>query len=392
MPPNIDLVENAKYGTYTDYAKVRTDHIATAMKQQKVMRNGVNGHYGFPDFPPGRDVGGSFHIDAATTLYGACMVGSSWGYGPYTGTRYEGAYTVDTSSAVLPFSTLDLNAYGATAYNKMKPTKPSFQALNALVELREVPMMLKSRFDQNDLKNISKWHIALQFGWLPLLRDCQNLVRTQMNGQKRLEQLLRDNGKPVRRSVALQDDFQVLSQVDQVNDFGLFPIFPYMATRSPRQRVMVTSRDRVWATARYRYWLPPGPRDINWRRRMIAAIFGFQPTPSVVYNAIPWSWLVDWFSNTGDIIANLDAGVADRLAADYFYIMRHIQNSRQTTTTGWYRNQNGEEFSASGTSLAVASSKMRGQGDPFGWNIAQNSLNGMQLSILGALGISRLRL
>jgi hypothetical protein len=125
---------------------------------------------------------------------------------------------------------------------------------------------------------------------------------------------------------------------------------------------------------------------------MIATIFGLNPTPSAVYKAIPWTWLVDWFSNIGDVIANLDGGVADRLAADYMYLMNKITFQMARTSYGNYYSGvswgSSTPFSAECFQGAVSKRRMRAS--QFGFGVKENELSLTQWSILGALGLSRL--
>lgn len=276
----------------------------------------------------------------------------------------------------------------------MKPTKPSYAGLNALYELRDVPYMLRQRFTP-DLRGASNYWLALQFGWIALLRDVRNLVNTQRNAQKRLKQLLRDNGKPVRRRINLAESRDDISVSDGSEYNAVYPSFVSYFYAGPQQyRETFYTQERWWAAARFRYWLPGGPRDIAWTRKMMAKIFGLYPTPEVIYNAIPWTWLIDWFGNLGDVISNIDAGVADRLAADYFYVMRSFEMHRvKDSTFHFYSGPSSSSPVISGTVTMHSKSwqHARAPGDPFGFNTNQNSLTGMQLSILGALGMSKVR-
>jgi hypothetical protein len=125
---------------------------------------------------------------------------------------------------------------------------------------------------------------------------------------------------------------------------------------------------------------------------MLARIFGLRPSPIVVYNAIPWTWLADWFVNAGDVVSNLSMGVADRLAADRFYIMQERGAwSKLESTCSFMRADTNDVNTVSGTASEVWAHKVRVKGDPFGLNTQPNQLTGMQLAILGALGLSRLR-
>jgi len=355
---------------------------------------GSEGHYGYPNFPPDRNVGGLFRLyfwEDVRSLVGA---GELWRQSDYNGEHYVGSLVTQPASAGWSWSNsqdITGDPFGISAYNRMKPTQPNFQGLNAVYELREVPGMLRQRLSHNDLKNIGSYYLALQFGWRPLLNDIRNFVRTQMNAQKRLKQLLRDNGKPVRRRVVLQE----LSESTSVTMTGynaFDPVFVTQMYRAPADiKETTTNIRRVWASARFRYWLPPGPQDVNWQRKMTAAIFGFQPSPAVVWNALPWTWLSDWFLDIGGILENMDAGVADRLAADYYYIMMENKSVGVRDVVGHYYHQGGSPHDITGTSSYTVGNKGRVPGDPFGWNTSENNLSGMQLSILGALGLSRLR-
>jgi hypothetical protein len=387
MKSSVTLVNNPIGRSYVDPSWTITKGVTE--KTSKVLSWGDTGHYGYPDFPPDRNVGGSFQL-AGYEFYTQPITVPRISTSALGNYLYEGAFVVTEPAFSIP-PIGDGSAYGATAYSRMKPTSPSFQALNALYELKDLPGMLKQRFTP-DLMGASNYWLALQFGWKPLLADVRNFVHTQMNGQKRLAQLIRDEGKPVRRRIHLAD-----SSTDAVftegNSYGaLAPqIHAFYYVKTPHWKERRWQVDKVWASSRFRYWLPPGPRDVNWRRRMLARIFGLNPTPSVVYNAIPWSWLVDWFTNVGDVIENLDAGVADRLAADYCYVMRDTSYHCLKEVEGYFKTQSGAPVNMSGFSNSISYNRSRIPGDPFGFATNPNSLTGMQLSILGALGLSRLR-
>jgi hypothetical protein len=363
------------------------------LKVSKTLYLGDKGNYGYPDFPPGKGVGGAFKLIGFETRRTLIDVGEIWKGGP-SGESYKGFVGIGCPDSGFPVSdNYPPDARAAEAYKKMKPTRPSFQALNAIVELRDLPRMLRQRLSHNGLKDIANYWLALQFGWGPLLSDIRKMVDLNRLAQPRLAQLLRDNGKPVRRRIMLEDTTNTVNGPNHFSGAGaLFPAFAtgfYQST--PTGSWIQKTGDRWWASARFRYHLPDGPRDVAWKRKMIAAIYGLHPSPSVVYNAIPWTWLIDWFTNTGDLIENLEAGVADRCAADYFYVMREYWRTTEQFCKFSFKRESGEILQFSGTSQSIGAHKSRVAGDPFGFNTNQNTLTGMQLSILGALGMSRLR-
>jgi hypothetical protein len=283
-------------------------------------------------------------------------------------------------------------SWAASAYNKMKPTKPEFQALNALYELRELPAMFKGDILDRGLRSIGDYHLALQFGWRPLMNDIVNLVKTQFFLEKRIAQLLRDNGKPVRRRTQMMSSSDTQTLQENTNDYGAFHrvFVTQMYASVPQLTIRKHVSDRVWASARFRYWLPADPGGIVYKKRLIAALYGFYASPKFVYDALPWSWMIDWFSNTGDIMANLSADVADRLAADYFYVMREQETRYVSTADGRFYSRSGGTVSASATTNDRLITRSRIVGNPFGWALSEDDLSLTQLGIMGALGISRL--
>jgi hypothetical protein len=125
---------------------------------------------------------------------------------------------------------------------------------------------------------------------------------------------------------------------------------------------------------------------------MIRRIMGGIITPRELYNIMPWSWLADYFTGLGDFINATSGGVADNLVIDYGYIMRTESwiSSVETTQSfqGSLTGSNPKRVTASYKHSKTV--KGRGIASPFGWGIKQESLSAHQVSILGALGLSRL--
>jgi len=384
-------VDNIRAGRYyTDYGTSSYSDYSYIKEIGQLIWGG-EGHYGYPDFPPGSAVGGDFQLRNNIVQIGSVDVGTIQGGDVYKEHHYKGNVLVNLGILGYP-NFYSSDAWGATAWSKMKPDKPNMAAFNAIYELKDVPEMLRQRFLQNGLSEIGNYYLALKFGWEPLLRDVRDFVLTHMKSQDRLKQLIRDEGRPVRRRITLQDSPDEESTVQRAGtDF--YPSFVgYFYGPGAWSRDTIMSNDRVWASARFRYWLPGGPRDVYWSAAMKAKIFGLYPTPKVIYDMIPWSWLVDWFSNLGDCISNLQTSVVDRLAADYAYVMREVSRTlTRTTQATFYHDKTLEPFTVTGSSTSTQASKYRVGADPFGFGTPENSLSGVQLSILGALGLSRLR-
>jgi len=354
---------------------------------------GGGGHYGYPNFPDNKDVGGDFMVVYKTIKSGAVNVGTIQGGHVFQEYRYSGNVWVTPNPSENMYSYQSTGStLGATAYARMKPDRPAMNALNSIYELKDVPGQLKQAFQAKDLDKVEDWYLAQKFGWDALFKDVASFIVTQRKAQEILKQFIRDEGKPVRRRIMLSD-----SNTENWTDHGsggsfMGPSFVSYFYGPGSYSVRGSLVDRTWSSAEFKYWLPSGPRDVGWTNDMLRKIYGLKATPAVVYRAIPWSWLASWFTNVGDMIENLETNIVDRLAASHFYVMRtREQVYEQTGTQTFWKAETLEPITVTATGTARIGCKSRVRGDPFGFGTPENSLNGVQLSILGALGLSRLR-
>lgn len=293
-------------------------------------------------------------------------------------------------------------SYGAAGWRKFRPGNPTAELGVFLGELRDVPRMLKgtANFFRNLWKSlggsptgfgpraVADYWLNTQFGWRPFLNDLRKFYRTTRTLDQRLQRIRRDNGRWVRRGGTIwtdvADDITASSATATKHLPALFSSF-YANPSSPGSYTFTRQTvQRAWFEASFRYYIP----DINsvqWERRAIAEMFGLMPNPSLLWELLPWSWLVDWGSNTGDIIANLTTGYADNLAAKYAYVMRG--HSIFATVNSNLRLHN--ETLSDSWSFPVEW-KTRVGANPFGFGLSDDMLSVRQWSILAALGISRL--
>jgi len=356
----------------------------------KKMYNGESGHYGYPDFPPLKNIGGILNLETEQVFFDLQGVGTIH-RPPNKHLTFNGSITNRIPGNPGSMPTGDGAARGAEAYAKMKPTAPSMRLLTSIYELREIPRQLRQRMSDSPLRDIGSYFLALKFGWEPLLRDIRDLILQQKKIESRIDWLLRNNNKPVRTRITLTDTHDVLSDVYAGPGFGIH--YPTLATQfyniRPDRRTITKKGERWWASARWRIHLPSGPGNIAYRRRLMAELYGLYPTPSTIWKMMPWTWLIDWFSNAGYIIQNLESTMDDRIAADYCYVMRHQWGRTSETSTATYYDINGGPLKVTSTTHKVRELKTRIVGNPFGFSTNMN-LSGMQLAILGALGLSRL--
>ncbi len=350
------------------------------------------------------DIGGSFRKTEINTLR-SCSESFSVrfnGLTPLAG--YHGVICNGFTPAIPTppsGSTIDdkLHQWAPIAYSRMKPTKPSFDGIRELLELRDLVSLLRNRVSDTIPKGPSQAHLQVQFGWLPLVQSMIDLYQAYFGWRKRLLWLLEHEGEPVRRRIHVETYSNITDPVETTgnNETGL-AIIPSDGFASGtfvgpwRRRNWSTETRLIWASAQFRYWLPSGPRDVEWTNMMRRRLFGFGKfSLSQIFDAYPWTWLIGWFSNAASVLQNLEAEIADRLAADWFYMMgtHTYSNVSELFTTVKASPWGPSKALYSRTEVSVIV-KRRLKGDPFGLDTNPTNLSAMQLSILGSLGISRL--
>jgi len=292
-----------------------------------------------------------------------------------------------------------LNTVGATAIARCKPTNSVANLTTALTELYHegIPKAIGARFWQSrtlSARNAGDEYLNLEFGWKPLVGDIRSLANAVANADALLAQYERDAGKVVRRRYNFPTNSSRSTEVFAAN------VRPYVTTTQgtytkaePNLGSVIRTRETVlrqWFSGAFTYYLPTGydSRSSAARSALLAKkILGLSLTPDIVWNLTPWSWAVDWFSNTGDVISNLTDWATDGLVLRYGYVMEHTITSDTYTYSGNTGLIDGNVRVPPLT--LVTETKIRRRANPFGFGITWDGLSPRQLAITAALGLTR---
>lgn len=309
----------------------------------------------------------------------------------------------------------------ATGYSRAKPGGPLVDFGQFVCELRDLPSVPAKGLlnvyrrlirrhggtvwglprvlhkELLNFRNLGSEYLNIVFGWEPFVRDLRLAYQLYKDLDKHLAQIVRDNGRGIRRGSTVLSN----STVTQTEATASYPFaFTYgggLPRATGRSHVTVTTQttEKVWFAGKFRYYIP----DIGssaWTARATFALFGMNPTPELLWNIMPWSWLIDWFTNVGDVVSNMNSGTAENLTCLYSFIMRETKYARvANSTTSWnpysYKDLSYWEGGClNHSSEYVESLKTRvGGGNPFGLDVQLPSLSTKQLAILAALGVSR---
>jgi len=305
------------------------------------------------------------------------------------------------------------------AWQKTKPQLEQASGFVALAEGRDIPHMLhetakefhyawkalvpqtRKAFWNQSPKEASDTFLNQQFGWRPFLSDLSAFSRTFEHAHEIIAQISRDNGKKVRRRRSLSKVIDEPVQVSWTNGFqtiGLEPRLQQNIEGWTNRSLVEYKQTKVSAVGVFSYYRPEFDRgnfsveaDKKYRSLWNTAmrqmtIYGARVSPTNIYKAIPWSWAVDWMSNFGDYISYFTDIFQDSIAADYCYLMLH-QHTRRTLSYESQYNGLGSLFA--NFSRSIETKQRISASSPYGFALTWDQLTPRQLTIAGALGISR---
>jgi len=241
-------------------------------------------------------------------------------------------------------------------------------------------------------------YLNAEFGWRPLINDITNFGNAVRQSGSILNQYRRDEGRVVRRRYTFSDittvsPIQTLS-TNQLPDTGSWVgpntpdlDFSGVITGGTWTKQSKTVRKR-WFSGAFMYGSPSGfiPDGLDQTVAEADKLFGISLTPDVLYNLTPWSWAIDWFTNTGDVLSTLSDMITQGLVVLYGYMMEHTIAVDTYTLSGMvYNNHTYPSCSAE----VVTETKKRIKASPFGFGITWDGFSPFQIAILAALGITR---
>ncbi|DAD50021.1 maturation protein [ssRNA phage Gephyllon.1_1] len=296
-------------------------------------------------------------------------------------------------------SNAGLDAWGAKAISICKPDSRVANAATTLIELyREgLPhLMGAATWEARALsaKAAGNDYLNVEFGYKPLANDIAKFAYGVIYFDKVVRQMQRDLGRVVRRRYSFPPIVSTDTQlVREPATPAYIPssticdtVFPNTAGRTYQTTVTTVNR---WFSGAFTNYAPPVPEGYG-RVDAATKLLGLDLTPEVLWEVMPWSWAVDWFSDAGSVISNFQAFKIDGLVMRYGYVMEHVVSKRTYYHTGPTGSCFGD--SVYPTSMVfVTETKARRRANPYGFGLTDAGLTGRQKTILGALGITKSR-
>jgi hypothetical protein len=311
-------------------------------------------------------------------------------------------------NAMNPFA--NQASFLATASELLRGDVPKI--LYDLRKHREQILRLKVQF--KSFKEVSKamgdQSLNIQFGWAPIIRDVAAGISVLLNADRALfpsDETRRRRETPVT---------SMGGQTTQAVEWGITPHLrnrysgfpteansPLWNSRSPSgfvQRVSLPTEVALHMTtdlrltAKFRTGLIPNQANNGWLDRGLD-LLGLRLTPEVIWELTPWSWLIDWFSSMGSIIANVSTLGATNAILNYAY------STYRCRFTASYNVRHPVIAPSSSDGVKAVTGKIgfvekydfkqRIAASPFGFSVSMPNLSVTQWGILASLGLARQR-
>lgn len=214
-----------------------------------------------------------------------------------------------------------LNYLSEMAIQSLLPIiKPDLSLVNSLIELKDfkrLPDLIRrlryfigalpkvwASSKKQTLRQITKLssegYLSDQFAIRPLLQDIADLIKVGRTLDVQLRKLVQNAGK-IRRSRFTKEIEDFIPNTDENTELTVAYFY------KPRLRRVLSDngvKPVFRATITYSYTLP----DISvseLRKRLVSKRLGFELNPQIIWNAVPWSFVVDWFLNINEILGDL---------------------------------------------------------------------------------------
>lgn len=318
--------------------------------------------------------------------------------------RYNGPFTVTGPRAGWTGQTLDpfvsdelMNEKGTTAIARCAPTNTDNTFGSSILEFageRRLPAisgihLWKER--AHFFKSLGGEYLNIQFGWKPFISDVRAAAKAIHASADSWESYVKNSGKKVRTSYYFDEEtynyasLGFVSMQPYPSDVPLFPLGYFTESRTKQ----------IWFSGAFKYYVPDPNGTMTDRMRyyksQAAKLLGFRFSPDTFWNAAPWSWAIDWFTNSGDTLQAISNLGTDGNVMQYGYVMADDKIVRTSYILEQRVNiGQANEYSISpGMRQTVYRRCKRLPGMPYGFGVTWEGLSPTQLAVLAALGISR---
>jgi hypothetical protein len=162
------------------------------------------------------------------------------------------------------------------------------------------------------IKDVPNEYVSYWFGWHQLYRDVTDLVEKPLRAAREVNRLL----ERTRQATTYRIKREVPSRGTWAPDFRYegYPDESSVSVETFNERV---SELRLVINATFDFPTIDIPR---FKRELFLEKMGAYPRATDIYNLIPWTWLIDWFTGLGNYIDCVDIVNTDPSLINYGFL------------------------------------------------------------------------
>jgi hypothetical protein len=285
-------------------------------------------------------------------------------------------------------STLDI--WGTQVIASVQPNNPVADLSTTLAELASEGKFFELPSEKSTL---SGGYLNYQFGLAPTVGFAKDMRKAVEHRDAIITQYERDAGKRIRRRfnpppIVKTTAKQVRSSAS-LWAYGLGTVAADVGSIGTCT-VITSSETYYWFSGAFTYHLPK--RDsVEGEIARLDKLYGVNPLNNLQgtgWELTPYSWLVDYFASSGAYQKNIDAFRGDALVMPYAYVMASQTVTQEFEWKGTVRTGSVTQNRTFSGKL-IKTSLQRRRATPYGFGKSSRDLTAKQVSILTALGISR---
>lgn len=255
---------------------------------------------------------------------------------------------------------------------RTNPGKPSIDLPVFLGEMRDLPHLVKETGDFLLGRRGSFNGLSWTFGWEPLLRDLGKMINFTDVAEKRFQELNRLHKRGIRRNQTVFERSIIGTSTNMVLNSDNNCVV--------RGDVSHTTTFKKWVSISWKPSPVPSYDSAAIRDQAWKSTLGLSARPKIIWDLMPWSWLVDWFANVGDFLQASDNSVAVIGSSCVMLKKTMVGSVKITSTTSGLSCTDGSWYKKTMNRLPNPG---------IGLDASIPVLTGRQLSILGGLATSR---
>lgn len=185
-------------------------------------------------------------------------------------------------------------AYATQAAARTTPNHPNVDMIQNVLELGDIPRAVQVA-SKNAVEKMAEDNLRNEFGLKPIIKDINKLLDFAHLFNKKMEKIMKLKETGGYRSTVTLDK---LSEVFACNNVAIHSsgVLFVDSWEAVGKRVI---RGHV-------RWLPNADYSKYTQVEMSAmakrAVIGLEANFSGLWEGLPWSWLIDWYSNVGDLL------------------------------------------------------------------------------------------